>query len=281
MTLSMAGFAANDALIKALAADFGLFPSIFWRGIAATLLMATLTYRQGTHHWRPKGKDRPALLLRGAAEVAATFLFLTALLNMPLANATAILQSTPLVVTLAAALFLGEPTGWRRYLAAAIGFCGVLLIIRPGSDAFNAATLFAIAAVFAITLRDLATRSLSKDAPTLPVALFTAALITAMGGIAMMVTGAHVPNVTTALGLAAAALTLMIGYVFGIRAMRTGEIGFIAPFRYTILVWALLMGYFLFEERPDTLTLIGTAIIVGTGLFTFAREQARSRGRAA
>ncbi len=279
MMLSMAGFALNDALIKALAADFGLFASVFWRGLAATILLGVLTCRQGSHKWRPKGSDRRAVFLRGGAEVVTTFLFLTALLNMPLADATAILQSTPLVVTLAAAVFLGEPTGWRRYLAAAIGFAGVLLIIRPGGDAFTAYALLAVAAVFGITLRDLATRTLSATAPTLPIAFFTAALITGAGAIAMVSTEAKLPDPSTALGLTAAALALMVGYIFGISAMRAGDVGFIAPFRYSILIWALALGYIFFDERPDALTMIGSAVVVGTGIFTFARERAQERIR--
>ncbi|QHQ33746.1 DMT family transporter [Algicella marina] len=277
MVFSMAGFCFNDALIKAFAPDIGLFAAIFWRGVIASLLIGVLAARQGVLTWRPQGGDRLALVLRASGEIVGTFLFLTALLHMPLANATAIMQSLPLVVTLGAALFLGEPTGWRRYLAAVIGFCGVLLIIRPGTDGFTGYALLALVAVFAVTLRDLATRTFTAAAPTFFIAFFASIMLTIAAGIAMLFVESSLPTPGAALGLAGSALALTTGYIFGIQAMRTGEVGFVSPFRYSVLVWALLLGIFVFGERPDAFTLIGSAIIVGTGLFTFARERALRR----
>lgn len=276
MMISMFGFAANDAAIKALAPDFGLFPSIFWRGLVGCALLGLLAWRMGGFAWRPSRRDGRLALARAASETFATFTFLSALLLLPLTTATAILQVTPLTVTLAAALFLGEPTGWRRYLASFIGLCAVLLIIRPDAGGLNMAALFAILAVFAVTARDLITRQLTAEAPTLPIALVTSLLVTSGGGIAMLATtGLRVPSVPVMAALSASAVFLMVGYVFAIRAMRSGEIGFVSPFRYSILIWALLLGIFVFHEVPDPLTCIGAAILVATGLYTFARERAQ------
>src|SRR6056297_1584889 len=133
MTVSMAAFTANDTFIKAVSAELPLFQTLFLRGIATTLMMAALARALGM--WRldiPK-RDRTRLLLRTATEIGAAYFFLTALFNMPLANATAILQALPLTITLAAALFLREPVGWRRLAAIVLGFAGVMLIVRPGA----------------------------------------------------------------------------------------------------------------------------------------------------
>ncbi len=277
MMLSMAGFAANDAVIKAIAGDFGLFPTIFWRGLVACALLALLAAREGTLGWRPSGPDARFVALRGGAEVVTTLCFLTALVHLPLATATAILQTTPLVVTVAAAVFLREKIGWRRYLAAAVGFGGVLIIVRPGSDGFSIYALAALGAVFGITLRDLATRRLTSAAPTYPIALLTAALITAMGGIGTLFVESTPPDALTGLALTGSAMALIVGYVFGIHAMRSGDIGFVSPFRYSILIWALALGLVFFSEVPDAITLVGVVIVTGTGLFTFARERAALR----
>ncbi len=278
MMASMAGFATNDALMKGFAADFGLFPSVFWRGVIALCVLAALAHRQGAFRWRPARRDRGLLVLRAGAEALTTIAFLSALLNLPLATATAIVQSTPLVVTLAAALFLGERGGWRRYLAAALGFFGVLLIVQPSAEGISVHMVLALAAVFGITLRDLATRAMSGGAPTVFIALVAMAAITMLGLAGSLAEGPPpLPDLRTALGLTAAAAALIVGFVAGIRAVRIGAFGFIAPFRYSIMIWALILGLAFFGERPDALTLLGSAIVVGTGLFTFARERAVAR----
>jgi hypothetical protein len=128
---------------------------------------------------------------RTLAEVGSTFCFLTALFNMPIADATAILQSVPLAVALGAAVFLGEPVGWRRYLAIGVGFVGVLIIVRPGGEGFNAYALWALGAVGFIVLRDLSTRRLSPDVPSLQISVLAAAGITVSAGAIALVTEWH------------------------------------------------------------------------------------------
>lgn len=273
MMASMAGFAFNDALVKQIAGDIGLYPAIFLRGVAATLFLAMLTAHQGLLRWRPRGADRGLIGVRAVMEMATTVLYLTALLHLPLANASAILQSAPLVVTLGAAIFLGEPVGWRRYLAAAIGFGGVLMIVRPGGEGFNAYALLAVASVFLIAVRDLVTRRLSVSVPSVPVALITATLIMGLGAVGTVLQSGSLPDLRGAVLLVICAFALVIGYLFGVMSMRSGEIGFVSPFRYSILLWAILLGYLMFGERPDGWTLLGSAIVVATGLFTFWRER--------
>jgi drug/metabolite transporter (DMT)-like permease len=273
MMVSMAGFCLNDALIKSVSDDLPLFQAIFLRGAIATTLIGGLALSRGALRFRPGGRDSRLIGQRLVAEVGGTVCFLTALFNMPIANATAILQSVPLAVTLGAALFLGETVGWRRYLAIGVGFLGVLVIVRPGSEGFNAYSLWALGAIGFIVLRDLSTRSMSSGPPVLFVVFVTSLAMTTAAGLAAFATewrgftGGHVAT------LSGAAVCLITGYVFGVKTMRTGEIGFTQPFRYTLLLWAILFGVLFFDEWPDAFMLAGSAIVIATGLFTFYRER--------
>lgn len=277
MAISMAAFAINDANMKLAAEHLTLFQAIFLRGIFTTLLLAGLAYyKKDLIFHLPKG-DRKTLALRLVGEIGGTLCFLNALFHMPLANATAILQALPLAVTLAGALFLKEVVGWRRYLAIGIGFAGMLIIVRPGSDGFNEYSLWAIAAVFFIVVRDLFTRRLSPAIPSLMVALLTSIAIMTVGGIFSTVTEWKPVSVEGIALLAAASVFIIFGYLFSVMTMRVGDISFSSPFRYTVLLWAIILGYFVFGDVPDQWTLLGSAIIVVTGIYTFYRERAVSR----
>ena len=213
------------------------------------------------------------ILLRAVGEIGGTLCFLTALFNMPIANATAILQALPLAVTLAAALFLGEAVGWRRYTAISLGFAGVLMIVRPGGEGFNAYALWAVAAVGFIVLRDLSTRRLTPGVPSTFVALTSSLAITGVGGV-MAFTEPWQPVTAGALALlAGAALFIFFGYLFAVMTMRVGEVSFVSPFRYTVLLWSIVLGVVLFAEIPDAWTLAGSLVVVGMGIYTFHRER--------
>ena len=277
MAASMAAFVLNDTLIKLASENLSLFQAVFLRGLFTTAFISLVAwYKRVLFHPIIKA-DRRILVFRVAAEIGATLCFLTALFNMPIANATAILQALPLAVTLCAAMFLGEPVGWRRYLAIIIGFIGILIIIRPGSDGFNAYSFWAMGAVCFVVIRDLTTRRLSPQVPSLLVALMTSVAITITGALLSPtmewkpVTG----HSLTLLG--SAAVFLIFGYLFSIMTMRVGEISFISPFRYTNLIWAIIIGIVIFGEIPDGWTLIGSAIVVVMGIYTFYRERVRLR----
>jgi drug/metabolite transporter (DMT)-like permease len=277
MMASMGGFVLNDTLMKSLAGEVPLFQAIFVRGLVATALLAALAVAQGALTYRVAGADRARLGLRLGAEVGATSCFLNALFHMPIANATAILLVMPLAVTLAGAVVLGERVGWRRYSAIVVGFVGVLIIVRPGGEGFNAYSLSALAAVGFLVVRDLVTRRFAAGVPSVFVALATAVAITVLGALVSLA-GAWAPLAAADVAvLAAAACCLIVGYLFGIMTMRVGEIGFVSPFRYTVLIWALILGAVVFGEIPDALTLLGGALVVATGLYTFQRERRARR----
>jgi S-adenosylmethionine uptake transporter len=258
--------------MKAAASDVPLFQAIMIRGIGAVICLTIMCKVLGQLRFNYPARDWGLILLRTAAEIAGTFFFLTALLNMPIATVSAIMQVLPLSVALAAALFLREPLGWRRLTAIFVGFAGVLLIIQPGGSDFNNFSVYTLVAVACVTLRDLAVRRLSYDVPPVFVALVAAVGVSILGCVGALFIDLKPLTGTAGLQLTGATLFLIFGYIFSVTAMRVGEIGFVAPFRYTSLLVALALGVFFFDEWPNLLTMIGATIVVGTGLFTLYRE---------
>ncbi|WP_371170947.1 DMT family transporter [Aliiroseovarius sp. 2305UL8-7] len=280
MSGSMAGFTFNDVCMKALAGDLPLSQAVFLRGIITCALLYGLGVALGAMNFKLGRREWTLVILRSIAEAGATYCFLTALFNMPIANVTAVLQVLPLTVTLAAWVFISEPLGWRRLTAILGGFVGVLLIIQPGGDGFSVWSIYALIAVVFITFRDLIVRKMSPTTPSMTVAFVAAAFITLSFGAASA--GVEWAPITpsSVLVLCAAAVFVFMGYLFAVMVMRVGNIGFIAPFRYTGLVWALILGLVVFGEWPDSLTFIGAGIVVAMGMFTLFRERQMARRQA-
>ncbi len=278
MMASMAGFILNDTLMKSVSGEVPLFQAIFMRGLLATGLIALLAWHRGALAYRPRGRDRKLIGWRMAGEIGGTSLYLTALFNMPIANTTAIAQATPLAVTLAAAWFMGHAVGWRRYTAIGVGFAGVLLIVRPGSEGFNEYSLAVLGSVVFITLRDLTTRSLSHAVPSMLVTVATSLAITVFAGLVTAFADWQPVRWDVFARLAGASVLLLLGYHAGVTSMRVGEIGFVSPFRYSNLIWALLLGFAVFGDVPSWLTVLGASIVVGTGVYTLHRERITARG---
>lgn len=282
MVVAMATFTFNDTAIKSLEGSLPLAQTILLRGLATSLLMVLVAARMGALRFSLPRRDWGRIALRSLADLGATFLFLGALFHMPLANLTAILQALPLTVALGAALVYREPLGWRRLVAISIGFGGVLLIVRPGAEGFNTYALWGLGAVVFVTIRDLAARRLTPGTPSITVALVGSVLITAAAAVAVATGEGWQPVTAPVAGrIALASVFILVGYLASVAVMRVGEIGFVAPFRYTGLIWALLLGWLVFGDWPDRLTLAGAAIVVVTGLFTLYRERALARRAAA
>lgn len=279
---SMAAFTFNDAMIKGLSGSLPVFQVMFLRGILTTLMVALVAWWMGALARRLPRADWGPVLWRMVGEIGSAYFFVTALFHMPIANISAIMQALPLTITLAAALFLREPVGWRRMAAILLGFVGVMLIVRPGTEGFTIYSLYGLGAVAFVTLRDLATRRLSRDVPSMLVTLITSASIMTAFGVASL-TEPWVPvDGRSALLILGAAVMVIGGYLCSIMVMRVGEISFVAPFRYTSLVWALILGWVVFGDWPQTITLVGAAIVVASGLFTLYREaQVNRRARMA
>jgi len=277
MMLSMAGFTINDVLIKSLD---GVFPNVqvmAVRGAVLCFLIAGVLWHRGLLS-RLAELATPLVGFRALMELCATFVFLTVLVQLPYANITAILQVLPLAVAIGAALIFKESVGWRRWLAIAIGFTGVLIIIRPGAQGFQSASLLVLMCVVFAAARDLATRALPSAVPSLLVSMATALVVTAAGAI--MLIFQHnwvVMSLQQFAVLALAALFLFVGYQCIVLSMRTGDMAYVVPFRYTSLLWAIGLGYLFFGEVPDTYTLVGSSVVIAMGLFTLYRELLLSR----
>jgi len=273
MTCCVLAYVLNDAVMKLLFADIDFFQAIFLRGLVSLPPLLILAFMTKTLLQKYSTKNQRLIIIRILAEIGTTVTFLTALKHMPLANVTAILQSLPLAITMAAAIFLGEPVGWRRWSAICVGFTGVLIIIRPGLAGFNSYSLLALAAVILLTVREISTRQLDNKIPTVTVALSTTLGITAFAALMLIGTEWVDINFASWSLIIAAAAAVTVATLLSVVAMRTGDIGFVSPFRYTSLIGAIGLGILLFGEWPDGITLLGAAIIAFAGIYSLYREQ--------
>lgn len=281
MAVAMAAFTINDSITKAVAAEINFGQVMLVRGLFAILLIAALALHQRA--MRPlRTLVMKPVALRVVGEIGGTISFMAALTHLPLANTSAIFQALPLAITLGAALIFAEPVGWRRWLAISAGFIGVLIIVRPGIAGFNQFSLLALVSVAFCALRDLSTKQIPAHIPSVFITLLMTVTVTAAGAVILFPLGGWTPPSGRALGwLALAAVLVLIGYQCMIIALRSGDISAVAPFRYSALLWAMLLGYLVFGDRPDAMMVTGASIIVLSGLYTFYRERVRERPVAA
>ena len=277
MLIAMFGFITNDACVKLAGETLPLGMIIFVRGMMASAMLAALAVAMRQVKPIPRTAWKP-LGGRIVGEWFATLLYLTALLAMPLANATAILQAMPLVMTVLAAFLFKEKVGWRRWSAIACGFVGMLMVVQPGMEGFDSNALYAVAALGFVALRDLSNRFIDRDVPTVMVTLVTMIAATGMGAVMVLIEGfERWPDAREMAILAAAGGFLSIGYYAITDAMRTGELSVVALFRYSIIVWAFVLGYFIWGDIPGLLRLAGIVLIVSSGLFVIYRERVKMR----
>lgn len=276
MVIAMGGFVCSDTLMKATSTELQLGQMLAIRGLFSCLIIAPIVavncglatiFR--IYSW--------PVFIRNVAEIGAAFSFLSALFKLPMASVLGVLQAVPLAITGAAALILREPVGWRRWMASGVGLLGVLLIIRPGTTDFSIWYLVALGTVFCVTARDLATRFIAKATPSLAITLITA-FVTMLAGFALSTTETwEWPSTTAVLQLGGASAFVLVGYYTLIEAMRSGDVSAVAPFRYSVVLWAMTMGYFVFGEVPSSWTIVGSLIVVGAGLYTLHRERIVAR----
>jgi drug/metabolite transporter (DMT)-like permease len=281
MVVAMSGFTLNDAITKVASESMNMAQVMLIRGAFASLFVGLLAWQRGALALSGS-MLQPMVAVRVAGEAGATVSFLIALAHLPIANVSAVLQALPLAVTMGAALVFNEGVGWRRWLAIAIGFAGVLIIVRPGLEGFSIYSVLALACVACCAVRDLATRRIPQAIPTLLVSTTTALAMTMLGAALLLPMGGWTPMTGESTGLLAmAAVLVVIGYQFIIMAMRMGDISFIAPFRYTALLWSILLGLFIFGDVPDLPMILGASVIVGSGLYALYRERIVGRRKTA
>lgn len=275
MIAGMASFSINDAIVKGLTEEIGVGQIMFFRSLIIVVIALLIAWRADafTHIW---AIFEPRVLIRSICELIAAIAYLEALKAMPLANAAAILQCLPLTVTLGAALFMGEPVGWRRWSAIIAGFIGVMIIIKPGPEGFEDGAIYVVIAMLFASARDLLTKAIRSDVPAIVITLSTSAMLTIGGaGLGTIERDWDLMRWPIIGLLILAAGFLLMGYQFIVFAMRKADISYVAPFRYTGLLWSTILGMIMFSTYPGVNVLFGGAIVVGAGLYSFYRERQR------
>lgn len=272
MIAAMAGFALEDAFIKLASGTLPLGPIVAVFGLGGFLFFSALTLARGQPLFPPEARSRP-ILWRAVFEVIGRTGFFLGITLTPLSNASAILQASPLFVTLGAALFFGERVGWRRWTAIAAGFAGVLIVLRPGLEGFTPASIFTLIGTIGFAARDLGTRAAPKGLSNLQLATYGFAVLVPTGLAMSAFTGPVPPLDAASVAFVGAAIACgILGYYSITAAMRLGEVGVVTPFRYSRLLFATVLGMAVFGERPDALTLLGGAVIVASGVYTILRS---------
>jgi len=276
MVLAMGSFVANDTIVKLVGRSLPVGEIIMIRGAMAALLLFAICAWQGLLPQIPRAGQR-SVLLRSLFDVAGTIAFVTALMHMPIANLTSVMQAVPLAVVLLSMVMLREKVGWQRMAAIIAGFIGVLMIVKPSVSHANLYEVLTLLIVMSVALRDISTKRIPSRIPTFLVALGNAGFVTA-GGLALAAMQGMVKPEPWQLGLLAlAAACLSSGYLFMVATLRVGDVTGTAPFRYSVMVFAILSGVLVFGEFPDGVAMLGMGLIVVSGLYAARREAIRAQ----
>ncbi|WP_339951245.1 DMT family transporter [uncultured Albimonas sp.] len=277
MCVGVASLSVNDAIAKLLTERYAPLQILFLRNVIALPFAVALAWRFGGAG--ALRSTRPgAHLLRGAMWIGATLLFFTSISRMGLAEATALVFVAPLFITALSALLLAEPVGWRRWLAVLAGFAGVLIMIRPGAESFRPISLMPVATAFVYAFLMLSARWLDPRESVWTLLLYLSGGAALLSGLAapFFWTPLRVEDLWLFAGIAVfgtAGMTMMT------QAFRLAAASVVAPLDYTALIWATLLGWLLWRETPDAISILGAAVIVASGGFTLWREH-RVRDRA-
>lgn len=275
MSIAMALFALEDMFVKRAATALPVGEVLMLFGLGGMVAFAVLALKAGHPLWHPAVRS-PLMLMKAGFEMTGRIGYTLGIALTPLSNASAILQATPLVVVAGAALFFRERVGPRRWSAIGIGFIGVLVILRPGLEGFVPAALWTVMGLLGFAGRDLATRAAPKVLTNFQLGIYGFAALIPSGAVILAVTGGgHLPTAANLLPIAGAITFGVAAYWALTAAMRTGEVSVVTPFRYTRLIFALILGVLVFGEHPDGFTLAGAALIVASGVYTLLRGARR------
>lgn len=271
MVAAMAVLTVNDAIAKWLTQRLPVGEVLAVRGALVVMLAIGWATARGrlaelrVHDWRPH-------LGRGALMAASTFLFVTSLSLMPIADAIAISFAGPIFGTMLAALLLGERVGWRRWTAVAVGFAGVIVMVRPTPEMVRLVALIPLGAALLGALRDVVTRRMGTGGESTLAILVVSTSVVALAGLMTLPFGWVALSWEDAGLFAGTAVLVGLAQAMMIEALRLGEVGLVGPFKYTSLVWALLLGALVWGDLPGPSIWLGSAIVIGSGLYIWRRE---------
>ena len=266
MIIAMAGFAIEDAIIKQLSNSMPISEILILIGIGG-LIIFSLAARHRTIRIFSAEIKNPRFLVRSLCELAAAISFVTAIVHGSLSISSAIIQATPLAVVIGGAFFLKQRVSRRSWMLVLTGFIGVMMVTQPGLEGFKPATLFAVAAVFFLAIRDIITRSISDSIPVVTIS-FWAFFASLFAGIITVpfFDSFQAPSSTDVLLLTTSVCTASLAYCAVVLATRSGEISVVAPFRYTRLLFALGLSVVFFNESINSLMIFGSALIAISGV---------------
>ena len=272
MSLCTACYVVSDVFMKYVSREIDLYQITFLRGFIVTLILLVFCFILKVSLKIPSNKDKIIILVRSVFEVLMIYSFLTALFNMNIANANAVLQLIPLVVLFGSFLFLGKQLKQNEIIAVLFGLIGAIIVIRPGASDFNFYSIFALLAVASMSVRDLVTVNLNKKIPSLLVAFYSSLLITI---VSFLLSSEKVGfmELKNPMFIFYSAVLVSIGYIAAVAAMRFGEVTFVSPFRYTALLWAIVLGFLFFSEIPKLTTIFGGLIIIFAGIYLVYSEK--------
>ena len=277
MMLAMACFVINDALVKLVSQAMPAGALIMLRGLLASALVL-VALRATRTRVQPRLLGSPWVLVRAGIDGLATLAYLLSLFQLPLANATAINMATPLLITLLAVLWLRESVSALQWAVLAAGFAGVLLVIQPRAEGFNAYAWLCLLGTALHALRDLVTRRISAQVPSLLITLATAVVVTVMAAVLCLFQGWQQPTPAQGGLLAAASVFLAAGYHLIIKATRLGDLSVVAPFRYSGLLMAVVLGIAVWGDVPNGWAIVGITLVVGSGLVLLRLQRTGTAG---
>ena len=273
VVFAMAAFAVEDALVKSLTQRLPVGEVLAAVGFGGSLVFLVIA-GGGGRAWIVRGLRHRTVVVRALSEGVSGATFATALSLVPISTVAAVFQATPLAVTAGAAMFLAEPVGWRRWSAVMAGFAGVLLIIRPGLEGFQPATALVLLSVLSVAFRDLVTRHVPARVPSAVIS-FHGFFVAFLTGLAMLAFGQPpvAPGLPDFARLTAAIASGAAGYYSIVAAMRLADASALMPFRYSRLLFSLVIGVLVFREHPDAATLVGASIVLAAAFYTYMRER--------
>lgn len=274
MVLGSLGTVVNDAFIRsAVDRGLGVYQALFLRATAMTLIFAGAGGVRNEHLTREHFKGPVAV--RATAELLAAALFFTGLVRLPFGNAQTLMMTVPFAITLLAAYTLGERVSGAQYAAVAVGFVGVLVVVRPAAGGFSWWSLVVLASGVCLIVREFATRRVDPRTPAVPIALLTAIGVAALTGTLAVIVGWKDITLHAAVLVGLACCSMIVGYVFSIQTVRVGDLSVSAPFRYSSLIGAVIIGRIVFDERVDALAVVGCVLIVAAGVYSAQLDRRR------